>query len=420
MLANFGAAGFVAVLQIATIPLYLHLAGPEQWGQLSTVLALAAALLTLESGVSTSVARHIALAADSDMPLEANLRRLEVQYGIGSLAVALAGVAAQPFAQFFFPNSLQSASALLPAAGLMAACQIDASLYRAILVGRGRHEVLARITVLVATLRHSAALAMLWLGMGAVGAALAIAAASVLEALLRRHQALRFLTGAPTGTRSINKSSETLFRGGTLALVLTGTLGALMPQLDRVVLASQLGATAVGQYAIAATLSLAVLQFVYPVSTSLIPQLNGFVSTSARKNKQLRWITALALAAILVSAWTFEWFMSRWGLQLWLRQEQLTAVVAPLFAVHLVGTSLNVLCVPLHLKLLANHQDFSLLSGAIASLAAQMTALVVGLSLNFGPLAGSLAWCIANATLLFVYLIAVWRIAPGVTHVVGA
>lgn len=409
LLANYGGAAFVAAAQVLLIPLYVTLLGQHDWGVLSAVIALSTALLVVETGISLAVARGFSsLAQGSVASRHESFRFIERRYLAVVAAMAFAGIsAAAPLTPWLLPSTTANAELILRSTLVMAAAQIVGSLYRSVLVGTGEQVRLNMLLVTFTTLRHAAGITGALLGGGVMAVAGSFALGFVVEAAFRRQGALNALRRHRDDPDDVANRPLSPPATGATPLAIAGTIGAMGTQIDRLVLSRIVDPTTLGYYAIAATLSLAVLQLVYPLSSALLPRLDRFRS-GVERNHIVRRSFAM-VGGLLATAWIGATLLTFGGLRLWLPSEALAAAVQPLFLVHLLGTTFNALCVPLYLGLLAHHDDHAILAATAIAFAVQAATLFLS-SVHFGALAGSLAWCAGNGILLIAYYLLQLRI----------
>jgi O-antigen/teichoic acid export membrane protein len=396
--ANYAGTVFTAATQILLIPLYLRVLGEHEWGMLSAVVALSTTLLILEAGVSLAVARNFSGLVGNATDARLALYRLQRLYLRAVTVVLLGGLAAVPLMSRWVLPAHEQGLQIAGLAVAMAGSQIMGSLYRSVFVGLGQQVTFNALLIGFTALRHAVAMAAATSVGGAVSVAGAFALCFALETLARRWFALRALRTLPPGEDTLAETAR--LHGGALPLVLAGGIGALATQVDRLALARVVDTSDLGHYAIAATLSLAVLQLVYPLSTALIPRLSSFRDNSIRH--QMMWKSYKALLLLLAVVWAVALGMSARALQLWLTEPDIADAVRPLLLVHLVGTSMNALCVPLYLRLLALHRDGAIAVVAVLGFSGQTLALLL-LSRDYGTLSGSFAWCVGNLILLITY-----------------
>jgi O-antigen/teichoic acid export membrane protein len=407
LLANYCGTGFVALTQVMLIPLYVRFLGEEQWGVLSAVIALSTTLLVLEGGVSQAVARSFTALSSEKRTASDRLRWIERRYLLVVVALGVLALAASPWvSRALLPKEAASPLSLFTLTVLMAVAQIMCSLYRAALMGSGGQVRFNAVLIAFTALRHTSAILAAFWGGAALGVAAAFAFGFVLEACARRWVARGYLKRVPPSAPiSVGTPIETM---GALPLAIAGASGALMTQIDRVVLTHVVDAKSLGHYTIAATLSLATLQLVYPFTSALIPRLDLFRSAADRNAITRR--SYMTIGGILLVVWAAAIFMSLSGLRMWLGGTKLALSVAPLYLFHLVGTTLNALGVPLYLGLLAHRRDRGIAAINLTALFVLTTA-ILALSPIFGIVAGSLAWCAANACICvgYYFLLRYWK-----------
>lgn len=411
LLANYVGAAFVAASQVLLIPIYIKLLGEHDWGILSAVLALSAALLILEAGVSLGIARRFSGLSRGASSGPESLRWIERRYLRSVMLFALPSIVlASPLSLWVLPSDTGNATVVLRLTVVMAAAQIVGSLYRSVLVGTGNQVQFNVLLVAFTAARHAAAVAGAVAGGGTAAVTGAFAIGFIVEAWFRRRSALRVVrlqaTDDPTGHTRAPSTSAPL---GAATLAVAGAVGALGSQLDRLMLSRIIDSTTLGHYAIAATLSLAALQLVYPLSSALLPRLERFHLRTERRRIVLR--SYAMLGALLSVVWIAALVLSLGGLRRWLPSDSIADAVRPLFLVHLVGTTLNALCVPLHLRLLSQHRDRAILAGVTVAFVAQLATLTLT-SQRSGALAGSVAWCTGNGTLLLALFVLQLQTTP--------
>jgi O-antigen/teichoic acid export membrane protein len=399
LLANYAGTAFSAAAQVLVIPLYIRLLGENNWGLLAATVALSSVMLAFEAGVSLSVARSFAGFYRLANP-QKRLRSLETRYVAASAGLLVIGLAASSPLSAWISGPDQSAA--LSWAFVMAGAQIVGSLYRSILIGTGDQVALNALLIAFTLLRQVAGLWAASMFGTVTSVVCAFACCFALEAVLRRFRSVRSLRLLAATTEASRPSSGwTSNSSSTAALVAAGAIGAVGTQIDRLLLTQFVDAAALGHYAIAATLSLAALQLIYPVSAALIPRLSQFqnnAKASALAN------TYVLLAAILAVIWAGALTFLYLGLERWLGSEAIAAAVRPLFLMHLAGTTLNALCIPNYLRLLAEHRDHAIAGAALVGLTTQL------ISIGFfgaeqSALAGSLAWAAGNMALFLTYFL---------------
>jgi O-antigen/teichoic acid export membrane protein len=329
--------------------------------------------------------------------------RFERRYIVcASIVFALAIAIAIPAGAMLLRDGDRFPTDVVLLTSLMSVAQIVGGLYRSVLIGLGRQVRFNVLLVSFTGARHFAGVAAAFWFHTVSSVATCFLSVSLLELIARRRAAVRVISSLPHRERAQTDSLEgmTLAIGAT-TLAIAGAVGALSTQLDRLLLAGFLGAVELGHYAIAASLSLAVLQLVYPVSSALLPKLILFKDSKQRGN--ILFVTYGAMLSLLLVMWTGAIILSSGALHAWLPSVGIADSVARLFFPHLVGTSFNALCVPLYMGLLANQLDRGILIANSFALTFQVVVLVAAVP-QYGAIGGAYAWIASNAVLLSTFL----------------
>lgn len=399
---NYAGTFFVAFAQIVTIPLYLELLGPGEWGVFSALLALSATLLMLEAGLSLFNAREFSNLAKAPVALRTLHQRLERRYLsilVGSLGVAL-------FITPLISNRLLIEHEYRTVAVYLAFClataQIAGALYRSVLIGLSRQFQLNGVLILFTALRHLAGLfALKFLAEAFVLLAI-FAILHAFESWVRRALAIRAIASA-VEDQVVGFSAQG--RPSGPCLTLAGIVGGLATHLDRLVLVRHITAEELGHYAVAATLSLALLQFLYPISTALMPVLDRF--RSQQSGRTAVWSMYAVVIPLLTFVWVCAFIFSDAAIAIWLRNQPGSSAVHALFIPHLIGSTLNALSLPVYMGLLSRQQDHSIFYASALALALQ--ACTFGFFWNRADASiGAYAWIAHNATLLLFSIFFLW------------
>lgn len=402
LLANYAGTVFAAGAQVLLIPIYVRTLGETHWGMLSAVIALSGALLAFEAGVSLSVSRSFSGSRSTHGNALERFRLLEKWYLGAALAALIGGAVASTMLSRWMWSASDNQHAYVVAAAMgMAGAQIAGGLYRSVLIGTGDQVALNGLLITFTSVRHAAGVTAAAVSQDVLPVVVAFALSSALETAGRRWRAahaLRMRQAKDTNDRgNLENVPEALAPG---ALAVAGAVGALSTQVDRILLINVVEVTALGHYAIATTLSLAALQLIYPLSSALIPRISHF-QREAKANATLKQTYAV-LVVVLVLVWVGAVCLSLGGLRLWLGDESIASSVTPLFLIHLLGTTLNALCIPQYMRLLSDRRDRAIAVAALLAVIVQLITLwLSGDSLL--TLAGSLSWCAANGTLFICY-----------------
>ncbi len=283
------------------MPLYLRFLGPEAFGVLGFILALQAAVLALDAGLSVSVARRVAQSAtDADRAETAALvRGLSRASWFVALLVGLLLAAASPFlaSHWLRLGDLPQATAMyaLLVASVAIALRWPLALYQGVLIGAQRLGVMSLLNILSTVITVVAAIAfaantrdLRW-----VSACLAVGAG--LHVMVGRHMALRWTGPVQPAGRAIVFGF--LHRSADAAWL--GLIGLLLMQQDKLVLSLLLPVGEFGYYVMAALVTASLYVLVTPVFNMVYPRLAHQAAADPAGLESLYRRTSLMLASFL-------------------------------------------------------------------------------------------------------------------------
>lgn len=349
ILANYIGTGAVALGPLVAMPWYLNLLGSELFGLIGFVVMLQAVLGLLDAGVSQALVREFSVrfdrtdsARNSTAALLFGFERIYWLFAIGCGVVTflLASVISRNWIQLGGLSTVDGQIAVCGAAAIFAV-QFPGSVYRSLMVGTQEQVKLNGIMTGGALLRHIGGILAVFIRPALSTYLIWQASVALLETMARGHSAWRILG---INRRQMKWQFDTLrpvwrFMAGMTAAVL---MGALTVQMDRIVLSRMVSMEQFGFYTLAVSISLGVLQLVYPVYQAVMPrmvQLRENSDALYRFNLKLFFGICMTFAGIL----TGFILTGRWLLYVWLRNPEVVAVVYPVSVVLLIGTCLNAL-----------------------------------------------------------------------------
>ena len=405
LMASFAGRGWASILQLALVPVYLHLLGVASYALIGFYTVLYSVVVRLDVGLSTTLNRELARmrgATSRGYPKAARslLRTLEIVYVGVAVAVGIGVALSAPFlSRHWLRDSTLGEASVRQAVmvmGLVVAVQWPVSLYEGGLRGLERQVLLNIVNGVAATIRGLGAVSVLmfvsrtivayfiWqaIAIGLQVAALSIATWHCMPAFANRS---RFQWAE---LRRIGRF--TLGIGGISVLSLALT------QSDKILLSHLLPLDRFGYYMVASNIAGGLLIVASPLFEAVFPRLSALYadgdSDALRRTYhaaiQLSSMLVLPIAAILVG------FSSGVAL-LWLRDPIAASRTHLLIALLAVGTTANVLMtVPFALQLAGGWTSLSLYKNLIA-LAVAIPLLIVGVS-KWGEVGGAITWIVVN------------------------
>ena len=376
--ANYLSALMTTAAPIIALPFYLNLLGPKLFGLVSFVTSIQVALTLLDSGISQTAVREFSVSIQKSInssrhtaELLFNLERIYWLLGI-SAAIATASLA-DPISRHWLhlddDTAVFGRQAVLGAA-LLFAVQFPGSLYRSFLVASQAQVKLNYIVVSATIIRHLGAIALL-------------TNQPLLTVYLAWHigvTLLETLTRAVTTwkTQGIERNAVrwnySFIRPLVPVMIKLSSavlMGALATQLDKIILSRMVPIEQFGYYAMASTLSLGVLNLIYPLMQAFSPRIMqsaGDTTQLRRINIKLMWIIISLVAICTVGFIAFGKFI----LQIWLHNPDTETIVHQLLSVLLIGSALNALYHVGYFNWLANGRTKKILFVNALSLASSL------------------------------------------------
>jgi O-antigen/teichoic acid export membrane protein len=404
------------ILNLAFVPIFLHLLGAEQYGLIAFGVSLQAMLAVLDLGLATTANREFSRARGGGSAAASGpviLRTLEVVYlGMGAL-VALGLVLAAPWiadhwlqAEGMPPEAVRTSLVLL---GIATGLRWPVGAYSGVLLGLERQVSLNLVIMSRSALRTAGAAAVLMLAGGTVVAYFAwLVVVSVLDVGVTAWLAWR---SQPKGSGTHARFDRAVLRSfwsfsGELTLI--SVFAAVLKQEDKVVIARFAPLAALGHYNVAATLSGGLLLFSTPVFTAVFPRLSAMLARGDQPAAASLYHRACGLVAMLVApAAAALMLFPQPLLAAWTRSPTVAVEAAGPLSVLAFAMLLNSsMQVPYALLLAAGRTRISLWINGLG--VAILAPLLVVLVREHGIVGGGVAWALFNLAYFFV--------APALLH----
>lgn len=421
--ANLVGTGWVALLQLALVPVFLKLLGTEVYGLVGLYTSLQMVFLMFDMGLGTAVNRELArlAAGTGDEGSPATLfRTLEVVYATLALLLALVlSAAASWFASTWVHAASMSAEAVVTSLrliGCMIAAQFPFALYSGVLLGLQRHVRLNVVTVAGASLRLLAVLpVLLFVSRDATVFFAWQLGATVVQTLAMRMLAQRAISAdfRPRGSKTFDFPA--VFRLRRFAAGLTGVsvLGAVVFQIDKLAVTRHGSLDILGYYSVASTMAGAASLAAGPVFSTIFPRFSEIMArrddaafaSALHAASQTLSVLLMPMCAVLV-------LYSTDVLRLWTSNAAVAAAAGPVLAFLMIATSANAVAhVPWAAQLSVAWTRFGLLLNVAAVLLVGPAAFLVMPAA--GPRGVAMAVCVWHVTALAVSaLVTFRRLAP--------
>lgn len=360
LLANFAGTGWNAAVTLALVPFYLHVLGAEGFGLVGFFTTLSSVLWLFDLGLSTTLNRELAsMKPSGSQAFRARdlVKTLATLYWGFAALLALTVMLSAPWlaSRWLQPESLavESVTSSIRLMALVIGLQFPFAIYAGGLLGIHRHVALNGVIVAAVTVRGVVTVLVLTLVSSTVEAFfICQLAAWALQTAATRAALLRYL---PAETDSGKFRTEQLRRLARFAIGITviTAAGALLTQIDKIVLSRLLSLQDFGYYVLASTLATGLSVIAAPFFASIFPRFTQLVSNGEEELLRLTYHqTAQRLSLLVLPAAVVLALFPREILMLWTGSGDIAVRSAPLLTLLSVGFAANaVMHIPYALQL---------------------------------------------------------------------
>lgn len=349
LIANYLGQGWVALMSLIFVPLYIKYLGIEAYGLIGLFALLTAWLSLLDMGMTPTLSREMARFIGSSHSAESMrdlLRTIEViTFGIalfvaGGVALGSNWIASSWLKAEALPIDVVAQAFVIM--GLVTALRFAESIYRSSIIGLQRQVLFNVINSSLATLRGLGAVAILaWVSPTIEAFFLWQGLVSLVTLIILAGVTYQHL---PVISRMARFSLDALrgiwqFASGILGITF---LGLLLMQIDKVLLSRLLSLSEFGYYTFAAATAAVLYQLIAPITQAVYPRLcelhsrGDETSIAEVYHKGAQLVSVLAGSAAIVMILFSETF-----LLLWTQDTDLAARTAPLLSLLILGNLLN-------------------------------------------------------------------------------
>ncbi len=411
ILANFAGSGWMILLNLAFVPVYLRLMGIEAYGLVGVFAILQAALNLLDMGLSPTINREMArylTRPEKSQEARDLVRTLEVGYWgvavlIGGAVITLAPLVARHWVQAdqLSPETVQQAVTIM---GVVAACQWPLSFYTGGMQGLHKQVLLNGINAGMATMRFGGAAVVLWLVSPTITAFFVWQIfTSAVHTSLVTFVFWRCLPAAPRPPRIQATLLRMIgrFAGGMSAITVTTFI---LTQLDKIILSKLLPLEKFGYYALASVVTGGLTMLINPIFTAFFPTFSSLVAKGDdatlqqlyHRGCQLISVTILPAAVVIA-------FFSHEILLLWTGNSATADNTYLIVSLLITGTALNGLTyLPHGLQLAHGWTTLAFYTNAVAILI--LAPLLIVLVPRYGAVGAAGVWVALNSGYVLIQI----------------
>jgi O-antigen/teichoic acid export membrane protein len=409
VLANFAGSSWLALIQIALIPIYIQFMGIEAYGLIGFYITIQAIFQALDLGFTPTMNRELArlsTLSEGDAEIRSFARTMECVYWPLGLLIGISILAAVPYistqwirAEVLSEGTIREALFLM--SGLML-IQWPLTLYLGGLMGIQRQVLSNGLLIGLSVLSDGGAILVLWLVSPTITAYLKwqIIAGLIRFFLLRK----ALWSCLPRGDESARFNPRLLRRVGHFAAGMTGiTLTAIvLTQFDRVVLSKFLSLKEFGYYIVAVTVANGLLIIVSPVFNAVFPRFCSLVASGKTDSLvTLYHLSTQLMAVLILPLGVLLCMYSREFLVLWTGSPELARNTWTILCLLVIGRMFNGLMhIPYALQLaygwtgLGLRINIFLITGFVPG--------VIWLANQYGGLGAASIWAATNIIYMLV------------------
>lgn len=409
LIANYLGRGWVALMGLAFIPLYIKYLGIEAYGLIGLFALLQAWLTLLDMGMTPTISREMARftgGTHSPESIRDLLRSIEVvAIAVASLIIVGIWVASNWLASDWLrvdslPNTVVTQS--LTIMGLVTALRFLEGIYSSSIVGLQRQVLLNGVQSVVATLRGLGAVAVLvwvsptiqaffiWQGiisLLSLGTLVAVTYRTLPAESRHGHFSLASL-------RSIKH-----FAGGMMGITF---LSLLLTQMDKILLSKLLSLSEYGYYTLAAVVAGALFMLVSPITQAWYPRLSElYASGDAVALSKAYHQGAQLVSVIMGSAAIVLIIFSKTLLHLWTQDAELAHRTAVLLSLLALGNLLNgLMWIPYQTQLAHGWTELTVRINIVA--VSVIVPAILWVAPRYGAEGAAWVWILLNAAYVLI------------------
>lgn len=400
VVANYLGSAASIVGPLISLPFYLAFLGPNQYGLIGFILLIQATLNLLDAGLGQALVREVSLSlAMPDGSRQASRLIFNVERLYWGFAIIIAIITAM-LSSFFATHWLKLGN-LSVELGMLSVCgaaliflfQFPGALYRSFLIGSQAQVPLNKILIVANIFRHAVGILLVYFYPSVVTYVVWQSSVALAETLARRAKVWSLL-GGPDHRDYWNLNDLghffRLIRGLSIAI----WAGALVVQLDKVILSKMVSIEDFGYYSIASTVSLGVLQLFYPILQAVQPKAIALKDDPFLLRQLYVKLFLLILSMFLLLILGF-FLVGQPLINIWLGHLDAGKHVYEYCSILLVGTAFNALYNVGFMDWIVRRKSRNILALNLMSLALMMILLPITIH-SYGVIGSSIGWVLVN------------------------
>ncbi|MEI7868324.1 MAG: oligosaccharide flippase family protein [Candidatus Methylumidiphilus sp.] len=409
ILANYLGQGWMALMEIAFVPVYIKYLGMEAYGLIGLFVMLQAWLGLLDMGMNPTLNREMARYTAGEHTAQSIrdlLRSLEViAFTIGLLIVLVVWLSATWLSTYWLKVErmpLETVSQAISAMGFVLALRFIETLYHGAIVGLQQQVLLNLARASTATLRSLGAVAILiWVKPSIELFFVWQSIVSVLTIIVFIIVTYRHLPSLSQPSKFCMSQLERVWRFAS-GMMATTLLVLLLMQVDKIILSRVLSLEMFGYYTLAGTVAQSLALLITPVTQAYYPRFTELATQGDIAGLiALHHQSAQLICVLVVPVALMLMFFGENILQLWTGNAVLAQDVAPILALLTLGTLLNgFMHIPYLLTLAYGWSSFGVQQNIVAVIL--FIPAILWIAPRYGALGAASMWVILNFCCLLI------------------
>ena len=399
-------------MAVVFVPLYIKFMGMEAYGLIGIFTTIQAMLALLDVGLSGTLNREMARlsALPGKVPEMRNtVRTLETIYWCLSLFIGLAVMVLSPFLAHHWvnagrlsPKTIEQAILIM---GFVVALQMTVGFYSGGLMGLQKQVLLNAVNVGMSSLRGVGAVLLLWLVSPTIQVFfLWQIAISVLHTLLLALFLWRRLPGYqnnPAVFQGYLLKGIWRFTAGISAITI---LGAILSQLDKIILSRMLTLEMFGYYTLASVVAMSLGRLTAPMFFGMYPRFTQLASLDNQEElKRLYHKSCQVMSLLILPAAIVVALFAQEILLLWTHDPAIAEKSHLLVTILVCGTALNGLMnLPYALQLAYGWTALSMYKNIISVIL--LVPLIIYMTNHYGAIGAAGVWLLINLSDVFLVI----------------
>jgi len=406
-------SGWLALLSLVLAPIYVYLLGIESYGLIGIYTAALAIGGILDVALSATVSREIAWKLAR--PAERNeigslLRSVEIVYWLVvsglALIVLISGTVLTPawtHTHSLPEEQIRGALALML---LSLAIQLPSGLYSASLIGLRRQAHAATLLAGFGTFRGVGAALLAWGVSNDIRAFFLFhVATGLVQIVWLRRQTWMYMTAEQTGPPRFAVKSLISIRQAAGAMFLITTMGMMLSQIDKLVLAFLVPLESLGHYTLAWGLASGLTIIATPIVQGFGARFSALAAAGEHEElkNQIRVASQLTYVAVIPPAVAI--FLNSESIMLaWIRRTDVAEASARSLSLIAMGTAMAASTYPLLIGMYAKKEFKSVLLVQLVCLFLFFP-LLLWLADSWGIVGAAFCWAIYGFALYTIYFV---------------